>query len=53
MFFCFPLPGCENTTTVGCNARKANKTTTVHDIVAMEILRLRGYNILKFGPDSL
>jgi hypothetical protein len=22
-----PLPGCENTTTVGCNARKTNKQT--------------------------
>jgi hypothetical protein len=23
-----PLPGCENTTTMGCNARKTNKQTT-------------------------
>ena len=22
-----PLPGCENTTTMGCNVRKTNKTT--------------------------
>jgi hypothetical protein len=25
-----PLPGCENTTTVGCNGRKTNKQTIVN-----------------------
>jgi len=25
-----PLPGCENKTTVGCNARKTNKTYSDH-----------------------
>jgi cell division protein FtsI/penicillin-binding protein 2 len=49
-----PLPGCENTTTMGCNARKTNKKEhTVFIIINGTILVIFMYIITRLASKEI